>query len=94
LTAKQSYHVVLLPGDGIGAEVAADARALLEAIAPKLGVAFELDEIPCGGRYYQQHGRRDWPDGAEQRCKDADVILLGAVGWNGPDGQPVTMADG
>ncbi len=94
LTPKPSYHVVLLPGDGIGAEVAADARALLEALGPKLGVGFELDELPCGGRYYLQHGRRDWPEGAEERCKAADVILLGAVGWNGPDGQPVTMADG
>jgi len=94
LSPKPSYHVVLLPGDGIGVEVAADARALLEALAIKLGVAFELDEIPCGGRFYLQHGRRDWPEGAEERCQAADVILLGAVGWNGPDGQPVTMADG
>ena len=94
LSAKPSYHVVLLPGDGIGAEVTADARALLEAIGPRLGVGFELDEIPCGGRYYLQHGRRDWPDGSEERCAAADVILLGAVGWNGADGQPVTMADG
>jgi isocitrate/isopropylmalate dehydrogenase len=35
--------VVLLPGDGIGAEVAADARALLEAVGPRIGVSFELD---------------------------------------------------
>src|SRR4051812_20691125 len=94
LAPKPSYHVVLLPGDGIGAEVAGDARALLQALAPRLGVGFELEEIPCGGRYYLQHGRRDWPEGAEERCAAADVILLGAVGWNGADGQPVTMADG
>ena len=30
--------------------------------------------------------RRDWPEGAEERCRAADAILLGAVGWNGPDG--------
>jgi 3-isopropylmalate dehydrogenase len=90
---KASYDLVLLPGDGIGVEVIADARALIEAITPHLGVQFALTEIPCGGRYFLEHGR-DWPEGSEDRCKDADAILLGAVGWNGPDGQPVTMPDG
>lgn len=92
---KDAYHVVLLPGDGVGAEVAAEARALLEAIAPALGVRFEIEEIPCGGRFYLEHGSRDWPEGAEQRCRAADVILLGAVGWPSPHGPgPVTMRDG
>jgi hypothetical protein len=49
---------------------------------------------PCGGRYFVEHGDRDWPAGSEERCRAADVILLGAVGWNGPDGQPATMKDG
>ena len=82
---KASYDLVLLPGDGIGVEVIADARALIEAMAPHLGVSFALTEIPCGGRYFLEHGR-DWPEGSEDRCRDADAILLGAVGWNGPDG--------
>ncbi|HEU4733276.1 MAG TPA: isocitrate/isopropylmalate family dehydrogenase [Kofleriaceae bacterium] len=88
---KASYHLVLLPGDGIGVEVIHHARQLLDDIARGAGVAFSLDEIPCGGRFYLEHGSRDWPDGAEDRCRAADAILLGAVGWNGPDGAPVTM---
>jgi isocitrate/isopropylmalate dehydrogenase len=92
--AKDRYDVAVLPGDGIGVEVAADARALIDTIAERIGVAFALDEIPCGGRFYLEHGRRDWPDDAEARCDRADVILLGAVGWAGADGQPVTMHDG
>lgn len=91
---KSSYDVVVLPGDGIGVEVAADAAALVRALAPRLGVEVALTEIPCGGRYYLEHGDRDWPAGSEERCRAADAILLGAVGWNGPDGQPVTMKDG
>jgi len=91
---KDAYEVVLLPGDGIGLEVAAEARALLDVVAAGTGVAFRVDEIPCGGRYYLEHGSRDWPEGAEERCAAADVILLGAVGWPGPDGAPVTLADG
>ena len=91
---KAVYDLVLLPGDGIGIELAVEARALLDAIAPRLGVGFAVDEIACGGKYYLEHGDRDWPAGSEARCAAADAILLGAVGWNGPNGQPATMADG
>jgi 3-isopropylmalate dehydrogenase len=91
---KDRYHVVLLPGDGIGVEVASDARALLEAVAAPLGVGFDIEEIPCGGKFFLQHGSRDWPEDAPERCRAADVVLLGAVGWAGPDGAPVSMADG
>src|SRR4051812_20531976 len=91
---KSTYELVLLPGDGIGVEVIADARALLEVIGPAIGVGFELEEIPCGGKFYLEHGTRDWPEGAEEQCAAADAILLGAVGWAGPDGAPVTMPDG
>ena len=91
--SKATYELVLLPGDGIGAEVMAEARALVEVVATGTGVGFHLDEIPCGGKYFLEHGR-DWPEGAEEKCTAADAILLGAVGWNGPDGQPVTMPDG
>ena len=88
---KGTYELVLLPGDGIGVEVIADARALLEVVGPAIGVSFALDEIPCGGKFFLEHGSRDWPEGAEERCRAADAVLLGAVGWNGPDGAPVSM---
>ena len=92
--AKASYDLVLLPGDGIGVEVIGYARSLLDVIAPAIGVSFAVDEIPCGGKFFLEHGSRDWPEGAEERCAAADAILLGAVGWAGPDGAPVTMPDG
>ncbi|HLL20520.1 MAG TPA: isocitrate/isopropylmalate dehydrogenase family protein [Kofleriaceae bacterium] len=91
---KSTYNLVLLPGDGIGAEVIAHARQLVDIVAATAGVQFALDEVPCGGKFYLEHGTRDWPEDAEARCRAADAILLGAVGWNGADGQPVTMADG
>jgi len=92
---KSTYELVALPGDGIGIEVIGEARALLDAIAPALGVTFAVDEIPCGGKYYLDHGKnRDWPEGSEEKCRAADAILLGAVGWSGPDGAPVMMQDG
>jgi 3-isopropylmalate dehydrogenase len=90
---KASYDLVLLPGDGIGVEVLGHARRLIELVASGTGAAFSLDEIPCGGKFYLEHKTRDWPEGAEDRCQRADAILLGAVGWNGPNGSPVTMTD-
>jgi isocitrate/isopropylmalate dehydrogenase len=89
------YRIVLLPGDGIGLEIAEQARLVLATVSKQLDVGLSVDEIPCGGQFYLQHGSRDWPEGSEERCRDADVILLGAVGWPSPDGiGPVTMADG
>src|SRR5262245_47063194 len=45
--AKPTYDLVLLPGDGIGVEVIAEARALVDLIATATGASFRLDEIPC-----------------------------------------------
>ena len=61
---------------------------------PQLGVTFALDEIPCGGKFFLEHGSATGPKAPRSSCRAADAILLGAVGWNGPDGQPVTMPDG
>jgi 3-isopropylmalate dehydrogenase len=90
----QAHSVVLLPGDGTGIEVAAQARRVLDRIAARTGASFAVEEIPCGGQYFLEHGR-DWPEGSEEKCAKADVILLGAVGWPAPDGNgPVTMPGG
>lgn len=81
--AKDRYHVVTLPGDGIGVEVTAQAVRILEAAARKEGVSFEFEELPGGGLYYLEHGR-EWPEGSEERCAASDAILLGAVGGVDP----------
>jgi 3-isopropylmalate dehydrogenase len=90
-----AYRVTLLPGDGIGPEVMIQAREVLDEVSRGTGVKFELEEIPCGGQYYLKHGSRDWPEGSEEKCEKADLILLGAVGWPSPDGKgPVIMSSG
>jgi len=89
-----SYRLVLLPGDGIGIEVMAQARAVLDEVVRGTGLSFDVEEIPCGGKYFLEHGR-DWPQGSEEKCAAADLVLLGAVGWPSPDGKgPVTMPNG
>src|SRR5262249_37904625 len=94
MLARMRYHVVALPGDGTGPEVMAQGLRVLRAVEQAGVASFEVESIPCGGQYYLAQGR-DWPQGAEERCAAADVILLGAVGWPSPDGKgPVTMPDG
>jgi isocitrate/isopropylmalate dehydrogenase len=87
-------HVVALPGDGTGPEVMVQGLRVLKAVGAATGIDFKVEEIACGGQYYLSHGSRDWPEGSEERCAAADVILLGAVGWPDKHGAPVTMRDG
>ena len=89
------YKLVTLPGDGTGPEVMAEGMRVLNAVSQPLGISWDVNEIPCGGQYYLEHGDRDWPVGSEEACAGADLILLGAVGWPDPGGSgPVTMKDG
>jgi isocitrate/isopropylmalate dehydrogenase len=84
------YTIAMLPGDGIGVEVLGHARQVLEAAAEQDDLRLVFDEVPGGAQYFLAHGR-DWPEGAEQRCREADAILLGAVGWPAPDGRGTAM---
>jgi 3-isopropylmalate dehydrogenase len=89
-----TYHVVCLPGDGIGPEVMAEGLKVLRAVADVLKIEFRFEEIPCGGKYFLDHGKhRDWPDGSDEKCARADMILLGAVGWPSPMGNGPTLME-
>lgn len=86
--------VLALGGDGTGPEVLAEALKVLKVVGQVADLKFEVEELPCGGQYYLAHGR-DWPEGSLEKCRQADLILLGAVGWPSPDGNgPVMMKDG
>jgi isocitrate/isopropylmalate dehydrogenase len=92
-----SYQVVVLPGDGVGVEVMEQGLKILDTLTRELGIAFQVEKIPCGGQYYLAHREKglDWPKGSEEKCASADLILLGAVGWPREDGKgPVCLADG
>jgi 3-isopropylmalate dehydrogenase len=68
--------IALLPGDGIGPEVIAEARRVLDALGP-LGLTYE--EAPVGGAAYKAQGH-PLPAGTLELAKRADAILFGAVG--------------
>ena len=68
-------RVVLLPGDGIGPEVAAEARLVLEALAPEV----ELDERLIGGVAIRAMGS-PLPQDTVDACLSAVAVLKGPVG--------------
>ena len=88
-----SYSIAVLPGDGIGPEVIAHAVRFLDAVDRHTETHFEILNIPCAGSYFAEHGK-EWADGSLERCKQADAIMLGAIGHIGPNGKPVRRDDG
>lgn len=78
--------IVLLPGDGIGPEVIESARLVLAAMAKRNGHTLETQEHLIGGCAIDERGD-PLPPESLQACRDADAILLGAVGgpkWDDP----------
>ncbi len=72
-------RILLLPGDGVGPEVVTAARAVLEAVASTFGHEFSLHEALIGGAALKR-GLRALPAETLQAARNADAILLGAVG--------------
>lgn len=70
--------VLILPGDGIGPEIVAQAKKVLEVLKND-GLALELQEAPLGGAAYDQYGA-PYPEFTQKLAREADAILLGAVG--------------
>jgi len=76
-----AYRLTVLPGDGTGREVIAEAMRVLAVFEENSPSSFDITEIPCGGQYYLKTGE-EWPAGSFEHCRDnSDAILLGAIGW-------------
>ncbi len=76
---KKKYSIALLPGDGIGPEVVQEAVKILDILAGKLDMEFNMKEAPVGGAAYEATGH-PLPDDTLNAARDADAVLLGAVG--------------
>jgi 3-isopropylmalate dehydrogenase len=79
--------IVVLPGDGIGPEVAAAAVTVLKSIARQYGHDFQFHEHDIGGIAIDRHGV-PLPETTTAACQQADAVLLGAVGgpkWSDPN---------
>ncbi len=79
-------NIVVLPGDGIGPEVTAEAVRVLEAVAKKGGHELRFTKLLMGGCSIDAHGVA-LTDAVLAECKASDAVLLGAVGgpkWDDP----------
>jgi 3-isopropylmalate dehydrogenase len=78
--------IILLPGDGIGPEVIAEAVRVLDAVAARSAHTFAYAERLIGGCSIDQCGTA-LTDETLADCKASDAVLLGAVGgpkWDNP----------
>jgi 3-isopropylmalate dehydrogenase len=81
------YKLTVLPGDGIGPEVTAQAVKVLLAVADRFDLSFELQEALMGGCAIDETGN-PLPAETLDLCRGADAVLLGAIGgpkWDTTD---------
>ena len=79
--------ITILKGDGIGPEIVGEAIKSLDAVCARFGHEFIYTEVDIGGCSIDKYGVPITEDGMK-KCKEADSVLLGAVGgpkWDGVD---------
>ncbi|MBO6137516.1 MAG: 3-isopropylmalate dehydrogenase, partial [Lachnospiraceae bacterium] len=76
-----AFKIGVIPGDGIGPEVVAEARRVLDAAGEKFGQKFEYTEIDMGGCSIDKYGV-PLTDEAIAAAKASDAVLMGSIGGN------------
>ncbi|MGE9550980.1 3-isopropylmalate dehydrogenase [Erwinia amylovora] len=76
---SRTYHIAVLPGDGIGPEVMAQAGKVLDAVRQRFGMRITTSEYDVGGIAIDRHGE-PLPPTTVAGCEQADAILFGSVG--------------
>ena len=84
-----THKISILPGDGIGPEIVAEAERVLAVLQSDYGLSMELEHAPVGGAAYEQHGH-PLPEVTLGIAREADAILLGSVG--GPQWEQLERA--
>ncbi|RRO16882.1 tartrate dehydrogenase [Saccharopolyspora rhizosphaerae] len=82
MSAPRTFRIAAIPADGVGTEVVAAGRAVLDALAAGSSgrFAFDWTDFPWGCGYYEKTGRMMDEDGLEV-LQDFDALYFGAVGW-------------
>lgn len=88
---KDIKRIAVIPGDGIGREVTAEARKIADAAASREGVILEWAEYPFGASHYLRTNEI-LPESAIAEMGECDAMLLGAIG--SPDVKPGILERG
>lgn len=87
----RSYKIAIIPGDGTGPEVVAEALKVLQAAGKRFGFALETTEYDLGGERFKRTGET-LPDDVLEELRGYQAILLGAIGH--PDVAPGILEKG
>jgi 3-isopropylmalate dehydrogenase len=87
VSKKDSYSVTLLPGDGIGPEITAATKVVLEALCEKCGFTIELKEALIGGAAIDA-ANDPFPQESLDQCLNSDSVLLACIGGYKWDNNP------
>jgi 3-isopropylmalate dehydrogenase len=79
VTEGREYRIAVLPGDGIGVEVTAEAEKVLQAVDARFGCRFVTEHGLVGGAAMEATGQ-PLPEETMSLCQAADAVLFGAVG--------------
>ncbi|MGB3201895.1 MAG: 3-isopropylmalate dehydrogenase [Nodosilinea sp.] len=74
-----TYHITLLPGDGIGPEIMAVAVDVLNSVGGQMDLVFEFEEALIGGAAIDETGE-PLPEETLKTCRASDAVLLAAIG--------------
>lgn len=80
-----SARIAVLPGDGIGPEIVAEAGKVLACLQQDFGLVAEIEQAAVGGAGYDAAGD-PLPEATLALCREADAILFGAIGGPAYDG--------
>jgi 3-isopropylmalate dehydrogenase len=84
-----SKKILILPGDGIGPEIVAEAIKVLTCLGDEYGLHLDICEALVGGAAYDEHGH-PLPEETLRLARECDAVLLGAVG--GPKWEPLDIS--
>jgi len=85
-----TYKVALLDGDGIGPEIMTEAVKVLNLVAERNNMEFELPHGAFGASAYFEHGH-SFPDATKSLCDEVDAILKGPIGLSHEESKKIPI---